>query len=248
VGPASGRCRAGAYHRCTARTMAPGSAPLSDHPKTVNLCEEPVVAVLNGWIGQLFDWRNIDVTVAAPVDSQSGQRDSGGRKRQAGDVGRRGPNHAARPAPPMRLAASTVGLALAAAEPAAGPCSSARRCWRSASRSSLRRCSRRYSLWYQPQTEEVPQDRQCLHRPWPRRWPHIARTRRSGERDSHGVPCRSHSDGRWCSAAAVPPSSAVTAACGAVSLIHPRSTRRLVCAARSTISTLHYGQTTCKQR
>jgi MFS family permease len=99
--------------------MGPGSAPLSDHPKTVNLCEEPVVAVLNGWIGQLFDWRNIDVTVAAPVDSQSGQRDSGGRKRQAGDVGRRGPNHAARPSPPMRLAASTVGLALAAAEPAA---------------------------------------------------------------------------------------------------------------------------------
>jgi hypothetical protein len=78
--------------------MGPGSAPLSDHPKTVNLCEEPVVAVLNGWIGQLFDWRNIYVTVAAPVDSQSGQRDSGGRKRQAGDVGRRGPNHTARPA------------------------------------------------------------------------------------------------------------------------------------------------------
>ena len=30
----------------------PGSAPLSDHPKTVNLREEPVVAVLNGWIRQ----------------------------------------------------------------------------------------------------------------------------------------------------------------------------------------------------
>jgi hypothetical protein len=43
--------RAGAYYRCTARTMAPGSALLRDHPKTVNLPEEPVVEALNGWIG-----------------------------------------------------------------------------------------------------------------------------------------------------------------------------------------------------
>jgi hypothetical protein len=38
--------------------MAPGSALLRDHPKTVNLREEPVVEALNGWIGQLFNRKN----------------------------------------------------------------------------------------------------------------------------------------------------------------------------------------------
>ena len=71
--------RAGAYYRCTARTMAPGSALLRDHPKTVNLREEPVVEALNGWIGQLFNRTNINATVAALLDSQAGQRKSGGR-------------------------------------------------------------------------------------------------------------------------------------------------------------------------
>ena len=56
------------------RTMAPGSALLRDHPKTVNLREEPVVEALNGWIGQLFDRTNINATVAALLDSQEGQR------------------------------------------------------------------------------------------------------------------------------------------------------------------------------
>jgi hypothetical protein len=70
---------AGAYYRCTARTMAPGSALLRDHPKTVNLREEPVVKALNGWIGQLFNRTNINATVAALLDSQAGQRISGGR-------------------------------------------------------------------------------------------------------------------------------------------------------------------------
>jgi hypothetical protein len=70
-------------------------------------------------------------------------------------------------------------------------------------------------------------DRQCVHRPWPRRWSDVARTRGGGQRDSRGVPRRSRADRRWCSAAAVAPSPAVTAACGAVSLIHPRSTEGL---------------------
>src|SRR4051794_11871835 len=56
--------RAGAHYRCTARRMVPGSALLRDHPKTVNLREEPVVEALNGWIGQLFDRTNINATVA----------------------------------------------------------------------------------------------------------------------------------------------------------------------------------------
>ena len=56
----------------------------SDHPKTVNLREMPVVEALNGWIGQLFDRENIDATVAALLDSQAGRRDPAGRKRRSG--------------------------------------------------------------------------------------------------------------------------------------------------------------------
>ncbi|WP_233223135.1 recombinase family protein [Amycolatopsis sp. BJA-103] len=64
--------RKGAYYRCTARTMAPGSAMLADHPKTVNLRESTVVEALNGWIGRLFAPDNVDQTVAALLDSAGG--------------------------------------------------------------------------------------------------------------------------------------------------------------------------------
>ncbi|MFD0811993.1 recombinase family protein [Amycolatopsis umgeniensis] len=64
--------RKGAYYRCTARTMAPGSAMLADHPKTVNLRESTVVEALNGWIGWLFAPDNVDQTVAALLDSAGG--------------------------------------------------------------------------------------------------------------------------------------------------------------------------------
>lgn len=62
--------RAGAYYRCTARTMAPGAAALADHPVTVNLREDVLVRSINGWVGQLFDREHIDETIAALVDSQ----------------------------------------------------------------------------------------------------------------------------------------------------------------------------------
>ncbi|WP_414637411.1 recombinase family protein [Amycolatopsis sp.] len=62
--------RKGAYYRCTSRTLAPGSAMLASHPKTVNLREDVVVEALNGWIGLLFDRDNVDRTVAALVESQ----------------------------------------------------------------------------------------------------------------------------------------------------------------------------------
>jgi hypothetical protein len=38
-----------------------------------------VVEALNGWIGQMFNRTNINATVAALLDSQAGQRKSGGR-------------------------------------------------------------------------------------------------------------------------------------------------------------------------
>ncbi|MEU3273056.1 hypothetical protein ABZ639_19620 [Saccharomonospora sp. NPDC006951] len=48
-----------------ARTLAPGSAKLADHPKTVNVREDAVVEAINGWIGRLFHRANLDETVAA---------------------------------------------------------------------------------------------------------------------------------------------------------------------------------------
>ncbi|EWC59255.1 Site-specific recombinase [Actinokineospora spheciospongiae] len=63
--------RSGAYYRCTARTMAPGSATLNDHPKTVNLREDAVTQAVNGWIGQLFHPDNLDDTVATLMGAQS---------------------------------------------------------------------------------------------------------------------------------------------------------------------------------
>jgi hypothetical protein len=63
--------RKGAYYRCTARTMAPGSLQLADHPKTVNLREGVVVNALNAWIGELFHPDNVDHTVAALLGSES---------------------------------------------------------------------------------------------------------------------------------------------------------------------------------
>lgn len=47
--------------------MAPGSAALADHPKTVNLREDRVVAALNGWSGHLFARENVDATAAALI-------------------------------------------------------------------------------------------------------------------------------------------------------------------------------------
>lgn len=73
--------RYGTYYRCLARTLAPGSAALDDHPRTVNLREADVLEPLNGWIGRLFDRDNVDRTVAALVASQEGMgRASDGRE------------------------------------------------------------------------------------------------------------------------------------------------------------------------
>jgi hypothetical protein len=77
--------RAGAYYRCTARTMAPGSAALADHPKTVNLREDVVVERLNTWIGRVFHPENVDETVATllgdqPVGGRSGASEAAKRR------------------------------------------------------------------------------------------------------------------------------------------------------------------------
>lgn len=63
--------RKGVYYRCLARTLAPGSAVLADHPRTVNLREDSILAALNAWIGEVFAPENRDKTVTAMLASQN---------------------------------------------------------------------------------------------------------------------------------------------------------------------------------
>lgn len=59
------------YYRCLARTLAPGSTALADHPRTVNMRQDALLEPLNAWIGRLFDRDNVDRTVATLVASQA---------------------------------------------------------------------------------------------------------------------------------------------------------------------------------
>jgi DNA invertase Pin-like site-specific DNA recombinase len=67
-------------YRCVARRLAPGSAALADHPKTINLREDVLTAAINRWIGGLFDRDHVDETVQALVDSQADMRTSSDRE------------------------------------------------------------------------------------------------------------------------------------------------------------------------
>ncbi|MFI6025087.1 recombinase family protein [Amycolatopsis magusensis] len=69
--------RKGVYYRCIARTLAPGSPVLADHPKTVNLREDVVVPALHEWLGRLFHRDNVDDTVTKLVGSQGEQAGNG---------------------------------------------------------------------------------------------------------------------------------------------------------------------------
>ena len=62
----------GMYYRCPARTLAPGSAALAEHPPTVYVREHPLMEAVNGWLSGLFARENVDQTVAALVASQHG--------------------------------------------------------------------------------------------------------------------------------------------------------------------------------
>jgi DNA invertase Pin-like site-specific DNA recombinase len=64
----------GMYYRCPARTLAPGSPALADHPPTIYVREEPIQDALNAWLGQLFDRENRDQTVRALVESAGGRQ------------------------------------------------------------------------------------------------------------------------------------------------------------------------------
>ncbi len=66
------------YYRCIARTLAPGSSVLADHPKTVNLREDALTASINAWIGRVFDRENRDATVRMLMESQGAATASAG--------------------------------------------------------------------------------------------------------------------------------------------------------------------------
>ncbi|WP_188989414.1 recombinase family protein [Saccharopolyspora thermophila] len=60
----------GMYYRCPARTLAPGSPALAEHPPAVYLREDVIRDEINTWLGGLFAPENIDQTVAALLASQ----------------------------------------------------------------------------------------------------------------------------------------------------------------------------------
>jgi DNA invertase Pin-like site-specific DNA recombinase len=71
------------YYRCLARSLAPGSPALAEHPRTVNLREIDVVVPLNHWLGGLFSRENLDHTVARMLSSQDGDQVGSGAREAA---------------------------------------------------------------------------------------------------------------------------------------------------------------------
>ena len=58
------------YYRCPARTLAPGSPFLADHPAAVYLREDMLRDAVNEWLCEVFDPANRDDTVAVLIASQ----------------------------------------------------------------------------------------------------------------------------------------------------------------------------------
>lgn len=59
------------YYRCPARTLAPGSPALADHPPAVYLRENVLRDEVNSWLAGLFHRDNVDQTVQALAASQA---------------------------------------------------------------------------------------------------------------------------------------------------------------------------------
>ena len=58
------------YYRCRAKTIAPGSPLLAEHPRTVNLREDHLVGPVDGWLSSLFGREHRDHTIAALLAAQ----------------------------------------------------------------------------------------------------------------------------------------------------------------------------------
>jgi DNA invertase Pin-like site-specific DNA recombinase len=78
------------YYRCPARTLAPGSPVLAEHPAAVYLREDTIRDAVNIWLHGLFHRDNVDRTVAALVASQEGadrrQTDGAAAKKRLADA------------------------------------------------------------------------------------------------------------------------------------------------------------------
>ncbi|MEU2122431.1 hypothetical protein [Nocardia niwae] len=73
--PAVARCkpewsRGVIYYRCRAKTLAPGSPALAEHPPTVNLREDIISSSIDRWLATLFDRAHRDATVASLLAAQ----------------------------------------------------------------------------------------------------------------------------------------------------------------------------------
>ncbi len=64
------------YYRCPARTLAPGSPVLAEHPPAVYLREDPVSEAVNAFLGDLFGPEQVDETVRQIVAEQPKPRAS----------------------------------------------------------------------------------------------------------------------------------------------------------------------------
>ncbi|HZD16225.1 MAG TPA: hypothetical protein VE196_14110 [Pseudonocardiaceae bacterium] len=62
----------GLYYRCPARTLAPNSPVLAQHPAAVYIRQTAICAPLNHWIATLFDATNRTRTIQTLLESQSG--------------------------------------------------------------------------------------------------------------------------------------------------------------------------------
>ncbi|MFD4407710.1 recombinase family protein [Nocardia sp. NPDC058499] len=59
------------YYRCRAKTLAPGSAALEKHPRTVNLREDLVTDRIDGWLAGLFGREQRARTIATVLAAQN---------------------------------------------------------------------------------------------------------------------------------------------------------------------------------
>ncbi|MFE9325311.1 recombinase family protein [Nocardia sp. NPDC052278] len=58
------------YYRCRAKTLAPGSPALAEHPPTVNLREDLISSSVDRWLTTLFDRTHRDHTITSLLAAQ----------------------------------------------------------------------------------------------------------------------------------------------------------------------------------
>ncbi|MCP2317724.1 hypothetical protein APR12_003077 [Nocardia amikacinitolerans] len=66
----AGAIRGVIYYRCRAKNLTPGSPALAEHPVTVNLREDHLVAPIDRWLATLFHRTHRDRTIASLLAAQ----------------------------------------------------------------------------------------------------------------------------------------------------------------------------------